>query len=173
MDQTNQLVNQAMEVIAPALLSVITVAVPFLAKQAISFFSAQTQRVKSEYIQGVLRRAIELAGQKVLMMEQTVISELKKQLASGKITKEQLPAVLEGVKNSTLEAVKRDAKAQGLWSQLDKVFNGHPGELDAWLNDVIESQVAQLQEAKLGSIKELPPAIAKLMPASMSVPTPQ
>lgn len=137
--------------IIPTLTTFATVAVPVISVKIFQLLTVQAQAGQNNYVQGVMQRLIALAGQKVLMLEQTEVAYLKQQLASGNITQAQLPGLLMGIKDHAVAAVLADAKAHGLWAQADKVFNGDGASLDKWLADVIESQVAQLPKAGLNA----------------------
>ena len=117
---------------------------PALTQHFVDWAQHQAGGVKNSYEQGVLQRAIALAGQKVLALENTEVAYVQSQLASGAITKDQLPALMAGIKQRAIDAVKADATAQGIWDILVKIFLGNSTSLTNWLGDVIESHVAQL-----------------------------
>lgn len=114
----------------------------------LSYARTLTKDIKHKYSRGVLDRLIGLAGQKVLMMEQVQVNYLKKQLKDGKVTKEEIAKLLTGVKHETIRMIKRDATAQNLWKDAQKVFIGDGEALERWISDVIESQVSQIRITK-------------------------
>lgn len=159
--------------IMPAMVTMATVAVPVLGKKIFDLLTVQAQGGQNNYVQGVLQRLIALAGQKVLMLEQTEVQYLKQQLAAGQISSAQLPGLLMGIKDEAVKAVLQDAKAHGLWAQADKIFNGDGASLDKWLADVIESQVAQLPKTSLGSARIPKPATVQAVSLAQLPPVPE
>lgn len=142
--------------VVPTLLVPLLPKIPALTQHLLTWAQSQAAGVKSAYAQGVLNRLIALAGQKVLALENTEVAYLQQQLSSGTITPSQLPALLAGVKQKAVDAVKADAAAQGLWSMALGVFLGDNAGLNNWLGDVIESHVAQLPSATSSSAKVAP-----------------
>jgi len=142
--------------VIPTLLVPLLPKIPALTQHFLDWAQHQAGGVKNAAAAGVLNRFIALAGQKVLALENTEVSYLKEQLESGKITKDQLPTLMAGVKQRALDAVKADATAQGLWKDGLSVFLGSDNSLTNWLGDVIESHVAQLPTSNLAAPKVAP-----------------
>jgi len=113
------------------------------------WIKSHTAGIKNAYAKGILDRLITLAGQKVLALENTEIEFLKQEVAAGRVTKEQLPALLKGVKDRAMELIKADANAQGIWKIALQIFLGDTSALSNWLGGVVESHVAQLPASGL------------------------
>lgn len=128
------------------------------------WLKSHTAGIKNAYAKGILDRLITLAGQKVLALENTEIEFLKQEVAAGRITKDQLPALLKGIKDKAMELIKADANAQGIWKIALQIFLGDTSALSNWLGGVVESHVAQLPSSGLSYTMAKPsePAPAKL-----------
>jgi hypothetical protein len=140
------------QIVGVVLLFVINYGIQFIPGLTQHLFAALQHyagMVKNNYVKGILDRLITLAGQKVLMIEQTEIDFLKKQALAGKVSKDQLPTLLAGAKQAALDAVKTDASAQGLWESALKIFGTNETAMQKWLADVVESQVNQLPPSGL------------------------
>ena len=132
-----------------------------LTKYAISYLHQRIDLVQDAKTKAMLDNLVTLAGQKVLMIEQTIIADLKHAVMDGKITKGDLPGLLAAAKSTAVDAVKRDAGSLGVWDEAIKSMGGADNLLK-WLSDVIESQVAQTPPSGLKQIaKSADPAPAK------------
>jgi hypothetical protein len=148
-----EVVNAA---IWPAVLIMMSLIV-FVTAMLLNFLSEKVKLVKDANKRTVLEQIVTLAGQKVLMTEQTIIHNMKEDVASGKISGQDLPALLSYAKDQTIEAVKRDASAMGLW-ELAAQHMGDATKVKDWVADVIESQVVQLPAAGLKAVTPAAPA---------------
>ena len=153
---------------------VATYLVPKLPQATASFLTWSKNKaagVKNAYAAGVLQRLIDLVGQKVLMVENTIIEDLKEAAKDNKITKEEMKACLAKAKQTVLDSVKADASAQGLWKLALEIFLDNESALGKWLDDALEATVAKLAPSGLQTSKDgvTPPAAAKLVGAP-SVP---
>lgn len=119
-------------------------------KYLISYLHARVASIKDENTRALLDRLVTIAGQKVLMIEQTVIASLRKDLEAGKITKNDLPALLVEAKKQAVASVIRDSAAMGSWQGAVSLF-GKSEDAEKWLGDVVESHVAKMAPSKLGS----------------------
>lgn len=163
MEQTNSLAIQFMTPIFLALLSALGMLLVQLTKVGVAMLKARVEHIS---IQGdidrntkskqVLQRLIDLAQQKVLMLEQTVVEDLKDQVRSGKLPVADLPTAAMKVKDSAVQTVKRDADATGLWKEASEIFKGNEADLVTWLADVVESQVCQLPPSGLQTRDQVP-----------------
>lgn len=134
-------------------------------KMGITYLSKRTSLVSNAQMRETLDKLVSLAGQKVLMMEQTIVAGLKADVESGKVSRDDLPKLLQSVKARTVAAIKRDASAMGVWKTGCSTFGNSQEAIERWLEDVIESQVAQLKPAGLKS-----PVTSGLVPSEPSVP---
>jgi hypothetical protein len=130
------------------------------------WMKSRTAGIKNSTMRNVLDHVITLAGQKVLALEQTEVAFIQQQLKDGKISKDQLPALMAGVKQKAIDSVKVDLTAQGLMKDVEGIFGGSPSSMTKWLGDVVESHVSQLPSTGLGT-----PAVAPSIPPS-EMPTP-
>ncbi len=163
--------------LAPALLMVggliINYLLPMLPGATGHFFDwlkTRTAGMKNVGMRNLLDHAITLAGQKVLALEQTEVAYLQQQVASGAITKAQLPALLAGVKQKAMDSVKSDLTAQGLLQDVMALFGGSDGSFTKWLGDVVESHVAQLPPSGTDAPKVAPSTPAPAASTGPSVP---
>lgn len=139
----------AIQIFVP-LIAFFVITLMVFVKMGITYLAKRTDLISNAQVRETLDKLVSLAGQKVLMMEQTVVAGLKSDLESGKISRNDLPKLLQSVKAQTVASIKRDAAAMGVWKTGCDVF-GNPVSMEMWLEDVIESQVAQLKPAGLKS----------------------
>lgn len=122
------------------------------------YLKSRTAGMKNLAMRNLLDHVITLAGQKVMALEQTEVAFIQEQLAAGKLTKDQLPAMMAGIKQKAIDAVRNDLSAQGLFPQITSLFSGSPDAFVKWLDAVIESQVGQLPASGVESPRVAPSA---------------
>lgn len=137
--------------------------VMFVTVMLLNFLSEKVKLVKDANKRTVLEQIVTLAGQKVLMTEQTIVHNMRADVAAGKISGQDLPALLSYAKDQTIEAIKRDASAMGLWDLAAQHMGDHTKVKD-WVADVIESQVVQLPAAGLKAVTPVAPVGAIVVP---------
>jgi len=157
--------------LAVYIVPVVLVKLPALTTHALDWTKNQAGHVKNAYVAGILQRIIDLIGQKVLMVENTTIEDLKEKAKDGKLTKEELKDALAKAKQSVIDAVKADASAQGIWKLVLNIFMGDEGALGKWVGDAVEAMVAKLPPSGLqtSATAGVRPAAANL-PSSPTVP---
>lgn len=133
--------QQAAQILIPSVLTIMGIAVPVVTTIAVSYFKSLSQSK-------VMSDLLGLVGQKVMMINQTVVDGLKASLASGAVKPEDKEKVFQEAKDLAMEALKRDAKAQGLWDKALACHGGSEEKLMAWLADAVESKVAAAKAAK-------------------------
>jgi hypothetical protein len=139
---------------------------PALTANLVEWGKTQAKHVKNNYVSGILQRIIDLIGQKVLMVENSIIEDLKEKAKDGKLTKEELKAGLANAKQAVLDAVKADASAQGLWKLLLGIFLGDENALGKWLGEAVEATVAKLPPSGLQTS-----AVAGVRPVAANLPS--
>jgi hypothetical protein len=146
---------------------------PEMTKNFVEWGKAHAMTTKSTYANQVLGRLIDLAGAKVLALENTLIENLKEAAKDGRITKEELKQALSEVKARAVNDVKAHASAQGVLGAAKDVFLGDETKLDSWLNDIVEATVAKLPPSGLQTAKApgATPAIAGPVAAVVEVAT--
>lgn len=122
---------------------------PAMTQQVFDWLHSQSAGVKNAYARGILDRLIDLVAQKVLMLENTAIEDLKQKAADGVLTQEELIEALKGVKQRAIDEVKGHASAQGIWDIAKTIFLGDETALTKWLGDTVESAVAKLPPSNL------------------------
>jgi hypothetical protein len=132
--------------------------IPGLTQHFFTWVQAKVGIVKNEHLKGVLQHVVAFAGQKVLMLENTEIAYLKQQAAAGNISKDQLPKLLQGVKDTAVDATVTDAKATGLWPLAIQFFGGSESSALKWLGDVVESHVSQIPSSGIQGLMANAPA---------------
>lgn len=144
----NVVPEQIFGVVIVAMLTVLGILLSWLIIRGVTYLKVRITLVEDAKTKSLLDNLVTLAGQKVLMVQQTVISDMKRAVVEGSVKKEDLPKLLATAKSSAIEAIKRDAQALGVWgSAVDKM--GDANALLNWLSDVVESQVAQLPPSGL------------------------
>lgn len=153
MQQTDwtQLATQIITPILLALISAFGVLLIAFTKAATTYLQDRLTIGQSSASKDLMDKLIVLASQKVLAAEQTAMETLKSEVATGKLNKDNIPAELVRIKQSTVDAVRRDANAQGFWADAQKLFQGNEAALVAWLSDVIEGEVHKLPPSGLQS----------------------
>lgn len=131
-----------MENVYAAIAVLVVLVVFMLLKVFLTMASAKTAAINNLNQKTMLESLIALAGQKVLMVEQTYIQSVKKGLQEGTIKSTDLPSAFATAKNMVVDAVVRDAKALGSWEPIAKKMGADGCKM--WLSDVVESQVAQI-----------------------------
>lgn len=140
---TNETVKHAVEFLSWPLVLLIAAVLMYLTKVFAKYLHSKIALVEDEKKRAILNQLVDLAEQKVLMVEQTVISDLKRSVAEGTVDKKDLPKMLAAAKSSAVEAVKRDAAAMGVWEDATKSM-GDANALLNFLSDTVESHVAKL-----------------------------
>ena len=171
-----QVFTPVLTALALVLVNYLLPKLPGATQHFFDWIKGHTASIKNDYTRGVLNSMIALAGQKVLALENTEIVYIKQQLAAGKITKDQLPTLLKGVKERAMAQIKADATATGVFKDATNVFMGNESALTTWLSDVVESQVAQLPSIGLGApvtktfdpTLDTPPGGSPVVPAAPS-----
>lgn len=144
---------------------------PELTRNFVEWSKAHVQVTKNTYANGILARLVDLVGAKVLMLENTLIEDLKEAAKDGKITKEELLAALAKVKDQAIADVKTHASALGIFEIAKSLFLGDEKKLDSWLSDVVEATVAKLPPSGLQTAKApgVEPIAAKLPVTAASI----
>jgi hypothetical protein len=126
---------------------------PGLTAQGFTWLNSKIAMVKNAWVQGVLLRASSLLQQKVVALEQTEVAALKDKLASGTVTVDQLPSLLETIKQTAIQQAQADFTAQGLVSDLNTVFGGDQSALMKWIINEIENHVFNLPSSGIAAMK--------------------
>lgn len=156
--------------IAAIILGALGLLLTISTKYLINYLHERVSLLKDDRTKNLLNSLIDLAGEKVLMIEQTVISGIKKDLESGKIKKDDLPSLLLSAKQQAINAVVRDASALGSWNGAISLF-GKSEAAERWIADVVESHVnTTTPSARLANTFTSPTALAKAFEASKPEP---
>jgi hypothetical protein len=172
----NEILQSVLNYALPALISfVVLKLLPklFPATQAgIDWVKNQAANVKNEWARTLLNRVITLVGQKVLAFEQTFIEDMKTKVMQGRIDPKDIPAILKEEKDKLLAQLKAELTVQGLWNDLKVILGGEDGFIIKWLDQVLESQVAQLPPSGLQTRKVADQPAAVEVAVAPPVPQP-
>lgn len=137
---------------------------PGATQHLFDWLKSKTAGIKNDTMRSMLDHVVTLAGQKVYALEQTEVAYIQQQYKDGKITKDQLPQLMAGIKQKAIDSVRGDLNAQGILKDVSGLFGGNPAAMTKWLGDVIESHVSQLPATGLGTPAVPPPVPASEMP---------
>ena len=167
-----EIIGTLLEVVIGIAVTVILPKLPGLTKQGFDWLATQSKKVNNEYAAGVLTRLSSMMGALVIATENTLIEDLKERARNGKLTKEDLPQALAGVKAIVLNKFKELATAQQLWAIALTIFGGDQQRLDAWIDQLLEAHVSELPASGLQTDKNgMPlPVPAAVVPAAAPVP---
>lgn len=159
----SEILVTVLEALGALIITYLLPKLPKATKAFIEWSENKAHAMKHEAAGLVLGRLFRVVGDKVLALENTAIESLKEAAKDGKITKEELPALLAKVKASAIEQVKAEASAGALWEDAKKVFSGSEDALLKWVSGSIETHVATLPASGLQTGEA---------PAMKSVPVP-
>lgn len=122
-----------LEILSPVLLAALT----WAAAKAAELVRA---KVKNEYLKGVLVRLDDAVFTAVKELQQSVVDEIKRASADGKITDEEK----RRIKEKALTTVKSHLGNKGL-AELAKILGLNGGGLDGLLSSKVEAAVHDLR----------------------------
>jgi hypothetical protein len=141
--------------------------IPVATGKFFDWLKTQAGHIKNQFAAGVLQRLSDLAFQAVQVAENIAIEDLKAQAATGKLSPADLLVALKKVKDDVLAQIRLHATAQELWKDALYIFGNSEGALLNWLDQNIESHVANLPPSGLQTV--LPALEAKGNLSAMEV----
>lgn len=164
------LIPQLLNILIPLL--IIPLVIRFMPKllpvtgDAFNWVKGKAGQIQNAFAAGVLQRATDVVEAVVLNFENTRIESLKEIMSDGQITKEELLAELQKVKDDAMKQVKDLISGQGLWDGIMYVFGNTESEFQKWVDSTIETAVSKLPPSGLQTSKDgvSPPALARAKP---------
>ncbi|BFK81500.1 hypothetical protein I3900191A7_16450 [Clostridium baratii] len=136
----NQLI-ELITIILGGLLSIATVYATIFINRAVQKAKIESSKIKDEQLQLITNNTLDkvnmLIQTNVVAMEQTVVKGIKEGIKDGKLTKKDLEAVAQEVKEKVLHQIGKDSM---------EILNNTLGDVNGYVESKIEFTLASLKE---------------------------